>query len=190
MKSFLLFLLFISLTSAIFAQEATSILRVQLISAVKLHKTLPTNSNFGAGTVDQTMYRGYTINVQPDGRNYDLQIFTMVQYGSLKVNSIYASQFQSSVEYTYSYDASQHVIRQDHFLFPPNSLTGWANPDDYVTMRQFDWGSRFPAGCSSSIYTSEEFGREYLESSCFQTRDSALIFAKKFINYALSKRGL
>lgn len=177
--------------SSVFSQPSNTILVVQR-NANRLEKSkavISASSNPAAG-VEQIQYRGYYINLEPAGPDYHVQIFTMIHYGSLQVSSIFASQFQSSIEYAYSYDPAKHEIRQDHFVFPANSLTGWANPDEYVLMRQFDWNQRFPSGCDGSVYTSEEFGREYMESSCFHDRDSALKFAKKFINYALGRRGL
>jgi hypothetical protein len=196
MKSLLSFFIFLVLASAISAEQASTILVVRTIGATRLHKAQPkdvpsiSSQTSAMSGLEQIEYRGYFINLQPSDKNYNLQIYTTIAYGNYRVNSIYASQFQSSIEYAYTYDAAKHEIRQDHFLFPANSLTGWANPDDYVLMRQFDWKERFPTNCDSSIYTSEEFGREYLEASCFQDRDAAVRFAKRFINYAVGRRGL
>jgi hypothetical protein len=193
MKWISFFLLFLLLVPALYAvEEAGSILVVHQSNERKLQKKDPGSAVASApsGSYEQIEYRGYTINLQSSGQDYNMQIFTMVHYGNMEVNSIYATQFQTAVEYAYTYDPQKHEIRQDHFLFPPNSLTGWANPEDYVTMRQFDWKERFPSGCNGSVYTSEEFGREYLETSCFHDHDAALKFAKKFINYSLGRRGL
>jgi hypothetical protein len=193
---FILFVLFTLIATALYAQQASSILVLQQQSAQKLEKRNPRSAPSITGTaaaaagLEQIQYRGYFINLQSDGQGYGMQVYTLVNYGNLQINSIYATQFQSSVEYAYSYDKQQHAIRQDHFLFPANSLTGWANPDDYMLMRRFDWKEKFPAECTGSIYTSEEFGREYMETSCFRQHDAALTFAQKFINYVLSRRGL
>ena len=195
-KRILPFFIFLLLISIVYAEQTNTILVVRTTGATRLEKAQPKDSPSITGQTsamngwEQIEYRGYFINLQPSDKNYNLQIFTTITYGGYRINSIYASQFQSSIEYAYTYDPAKHQIRQDHFVFPANSLTGWANPDDYVMMRQFDWKERFPSNCDSSIYTSEEFGREYLEASCFQDHDAALRFAKRFINYALGRRGL
>ena len=195
-KRLLPLFIFLLLISTLYAEQANTILVVRTIGAARIQKAQPRTSpsiaaqTSALGAWEQIEYRGYFINLQPSGKNYNLQIYTTIEYGNYRVNSIYASQFQSSIEYAYTYDPAKHEIRQDHFLFPANSLTGWANPEDYVLMRQFDWKERFPANCDTSIYTSEEFGREYLEASCFQEHDAAVRFAKRFINYSLGRRGL
>ena len=145
-----------------------------------------------SGQIEQIQYRGYVINLHPTGNGeYELQIYTAVRYGQKVVNSIFTSQFQSTIDYSYSYDKQNNAIRQDHFIFPANSLTGWANAEDFVLMKRFDWQEKFPSThCDRPISTNEEYGREYLEASCLPGRDAALRFAQKFINYVLSNRGL
>ena len=109
----------------------------------------------------------------------------------IQVSSLFSSLFKSSVEYSYTYDRGSQQIIQRHFVFPPNSLTGWANPYDYMTMAKFDWNESFPSRtCASSVYTLEEVGRECLQAGCFTNRDSALLFDKKFIDYVLGARGI
>jgi hypothetical protein len=57
-------------------------------------------------------------------------------------------------------------------------------------MKQFKWGENFPAkNCSTSVFTSEEYGREYLQASCFPNRDAALTFATKFVASISGSRG-
>jgi hypothetical protein len=131
----------------------------------------------------------FTIVLNPVSNGYEVQVYRMVAYGNKRVNSIFASLYRSSIEYTYSYDAQSKEIRQYHFMCPPNSLTCWADPSDYSILSVFDWQENFPSkNCSTSVFTSEEYGREYLEASCFPNRDAALTFATKFIGYANRNR--
>jgi hypothetical protein len=143
-------------------------------------------------TVELLAYRQFTILLNPlSNGQYELQVYKWVLYGSRRVNSTFSSVFSASVEYSYTYDASTQSIVQDHFVFPPNSLTGWANPDDYATLRHLPWGENLPSRtCSTPVFSLEEFGREYLQAACFQNRDLALRFARKFIDYVSGSRGL
>lgn len=141
--------------------------------------------------VEQLKYRGFTLLVNQVNGQYEIQVSRMMTYGNVQVSSLFSSMFKSSVEYSYSYDRTSQQIVQRHFIFPPNSLTGWANPDDYATMEKFDWNETFPSRtCASPIYTLEEVGREYLQAGCFANRDSALLFARRFIDYVLGARGM
>lgn len=147
-----------------------------------------------AQTLENLTYRGFTVllNALTDG-TYEVQAYKMVQYGNRRVNSIFSSVYKSSVEYGYTFDSNQQRIVQYHFLFPPNSLTGWADPGDSVSMQHFDWGELFPTrNCSlhTPVHTLEETGREYLEAACLPDRDTALRFAQKFIDYMQGPRGL
>jgi hypothetical protein len=175
--------------------SADSIFAVNSNSGKRLQKTNPgsymstLNSAAESQQLERLQYRGYFVLLNQVSNQYEVQVYKMVRYGNKQVNSIFASQFQSSIEYEYSYNGS--AIRQDHFVFPPNSLTGWANPTDYVTMKEFPWKAAYPSkNCSEQIHSSEEFGREYLEASCFTSRDAAIQFAKKFIDYILGSRGM
>jgi hypothetical protein len=174
-----------------FSQESISAL--QLKTKSRAVKTIPRVYAADTNTeqVEKLQYRNYFVLLNRTSNGYELQVYKLVRYGNKQVNSIFASQFQSSVEYAYSYEASGDRIRRDHFLYPPDSLTGWANPTDYVTMKEFVWKEPFPAkNCSRNVYTSEEFNREYLEAACFKDRDSALRFGKKFVDYVLGSRGM
>lgn len=143
-------------------------------------------------SIERMTYRQFTILLNPlSNGEYELLAYRWVVYGSRRVNSTFSSVFKSSVEYSYAYDPSAQAIVQYHFLFPPNSLTGWATPGDYAIIKQLAWGENLPSKtCSTPVYTLEEFGREYLQAGCFQERDSALRFAKKFIDYVWGARGL
>jgi hypothetical protein len=199
MKRLVPVVIFISfiLAEAVFSDES-SILALNNNSQGRLTKARPSNQqssisrSIESQQAEQLQYRSFlvVINRNQSGK-YELQVSKTVRYGDKQISSIYASQYQTSVEYEYRYESSSGKIRQDHFLFPANSLTGWANPGDYVTMREFAWKGRFPSqNCSSAVHTSEEFGREYLEASCFPSRDAAIQFAKRFVNYVLGPRGL
>jgi hypothetical protein len=175
-----------------------SIFAVQSKSKSRVVKTMPSsydsNINFAvqAQQLERIQYRTYFIvlNRLTNGQ-YELQVYRLVRYGNKQVNSIFASQFESSVEYSYTYEASGDRIRRDHYLYPPDSLTGWANPTDYITSKEFVWKEQFPSkACQRGVYTSEQFGREYLEASCFRDRDTALRFGKKFVDYMLGNRGM
>ncbi len=140
--------------------------------------------------VEQMKYHKFTILVNPlSSGEYEIQVYRTVLYGKRKVCSIFSSVYESSIEYVYNYDQQTREIVRMHFVFPPNSLTGWANPDDFSTITQFDWKEQFP-GRNCSVSTLEESGREYLEAGCFQNRDDAVRFAQKFIDYVLSSRGV
>ena len=128
------------------------------------------------------------LNALSNGQ-YEVQVFKMVLFGKKRVQSTFASLYQSGIEYSYSYDAQSQEIKQYHFICPPNSLTCWSNPQDYAILQQFDWQEKFPAkNCGQSVFTSEEYGREYLQASCFPNRDTALAFAQKFISYVSQSR--
>jgi len=149
------------------------------------------NSAIEAQQLERLQYRGYFLLLNRVSNQYEVQVYRTVRYGNKQVNSIFASQFQASIEYAYSYDAAGNSIRREHYLFPPNSLTGWANPTDYLTVKEFPWKASYPSKtCTAQVHSCEEFGREYLEASCFTGRDAALQFAKKFIDYILGNRGM
>ena len=197
MKRFLILVFLLFMPHFIFAQEG-SIFALQLKSKSRAVKTIPSSyqSNIsyalGSQQIERLQYRTYFIvlNHLQNGQ-YELQVYKLVRYGNKQVNSIYSSQFESSIEYAYTYETAGDRIRRDHFVYPPDSLTGWANPSDYVTSKEFVWKERFPAKtCNRGVYTSEQFGREYLEASCFRDRDSALRFGKKFVDYVLGNRGM
>jgi hypothetical protein len=141
--------------------------------------------------IETLEYRGFTLHLNRYRGAYELQASRTVQYGDVRISSIFSSQYQASIDYIYTYDPKTKEIRQDHFIFPPNSLTGWANPENFMLLKHFDWREKYPASnCQVPVYTSEEYGREYLEASCFPTRDRALRFAKRFIDYARGRRSL
>lgn len=133
----------------------------------------------------------FTIVLNPlSNGQYEVQVYRTVKFGKKRVQSTFASLYQAGIEYSYSYDSSRNEIKQYHFLCPPNSLTCWADPKDYASMKQFKWGDNFPAkNCSTSVFTSEEYGREYLQASCFPNRDAALAFATNFVNSISGNRG-
>lgn len=183
------------LLAPIASADIGSIFAVNSNNAKRLQKTNPhsymstLNTAAESQQLERMQYRGYFLLLNRVSNQYEVQVYKMVRYGNKQVNSIFASQFQASIEYEYSYNGS--AIRQDHFLFPPNSLTGWANPGDYVTMKEFPWKAAYPSqNCTAQIHSSEEFGREYLEAACFTNRDSAIQFGKKFIDYILGSRGM
>lgn len=179
--------------------EPGSILAVRTVGQSRIQKA---NGNPGAylsrlgmaiqgQEVEQIQYRGFTLLVHPINGQYEIEVTRMITYGNVHVSSLFSSIFKSSVEYSYTYDPSTQQIIQRHFIFPPNSLTGWANPDDYLTMARFGWNESFPSkNCSVPIFSLEESGREYLQAGCFANRDAALLFARKFIDYVLSARGM
>src|SRR5687767_5722853 len=106
------------------------------------------------------------INSLSNGQ-YEIQVYRMVAFGSKRVMSTFSSLYQSGIEYSYSYDSQSQQIRQYHFICPPNSLTCWSDPSNYAMFQEFDWQEKFPAKtCSMSVFTSEEYGREYLQASC------------------------
>ena len=147
-----------------------------------------------SGGLESLSYRGFTILLNPvsDG-SYELQVSRTVVYGNRRVSSVFSSIYRSSIEYGYGYDSNRREIVQHRFLFPPNSLTGWANPGDFAAMSKFDWGEAYPIrNCTQStpIHSLEEAGREYLEAACMPDRDTALRFGREFVDYMLSDRGL
>lgn len=172
---------------SIFAVNSTNGKRIQKTNPGSYMSTLNTAAE--SQQLERLQYRGYFVLLNRVSNQYEVQVYKMVRYGNKQVNSIFASQFQASIEYEYSLNGS--AIRQDHFLFPPNSLTGWANAGDFITMNEFPWKSAYPSkSCTSQVHSCEEFGREYLEASCFTNRDAAIQFAKKFIDYILGSRGM
>jgi hypothetical protein len=184
-------LLFAPVASAdigsIFAVNSNNGKRLQKTNPGSYMSTLTTAAE--SQQLERLQYRGYFLLLNRVSNQYEVQVYKMVRYGNKQVNSIFASQFQASIEYQYSLSGSS--IRQDHFVFPPNSLTGWANPTDFITMREFPWKAQYPSNnCTAQIHSCEEFGREYLEASCFTSRDAAIQFAKKFIDYILGSRGM
>ncbi len=192
MKRVFILLVVLILPQVGFSDEG-SISALQLKTKSRAVKTIPSMYDAGINTaqVERLQYRTYFILLNSTNGQYELQVYKLVRYGNKQVNSIFASQFESSVEYAYSYEASGDRIRRDHFLYPPDSLTGWANPTDYVTVKEFVWKEAFPAkNCTRNVYTSEQYNREYLEASCFRDRDSALRFGKKFVDYVLGNRGM
>jgi hypothetical protein len=139
-----------------------------------------------AQSVETLRLGKFTVILNPlSNGEYELQVYKMVSYGKRRVNSTFASLYQSGVEYSYSYDPQSQKIKQFHFICPPNSLTCWAEPADYAILNEFNWQQKFPSkNCSMPVFTSEEYGREYLQASCFSSRDAALTFATEFVNYA------
>jgi hypothetical protein len=183
------------LLATVASADIGSIFAVNTNTGKKLQKTNPGSYMSMLTTaaesqqLERLQYRGYFLLLNRVSNQYEVQVYKMVRYGNKQVNSIFASQFQASIEYQYSYNGS--AIRQDHFVFPPNSLTGWANPGDYVTMKEFPWKAAYPSKtCTAQIHSCEEFGREYLEASCFTNRDAAIQFGQKFIDYILGSRGM
>lgn len=180
------------------ARANESILALHQIGTTRLDKANGNAEEYSARlttaiagqNIEQLKYRKFTmlVNALSNGE-FEVQVYRTVLYGKRKVCSIFSSLYESSVEYVYHYDPQSREIVRMHFLFPPNSLTGWANPEDYSTMTQFDWKESFP-GRNCSVSTLEESGREYLEAGCFRNRDDAVRFAQKFIDYALSTRGV
>jgi hypothetical protein len=187
-------------TSRVQAEPQDSILTIRQSGPGRLTKA---GGNAGAyeeqvrssgRELESIEYRGFTIllNGLSDG-SYEVQAFRIVAYGNHRVNSIFSSLYKSSVEFSYQYDKAHKNILQSHFLYPPNSLTGWANPGDYTIIQNFDWNEAFPSrSCytDSPVNTMEESGREYLEAACLPDRDTALRFAQRFIDYMRSGRGL
>jgi len=179
------------------SSDIGSIFALESNNGKRLIKTNPSsymstlNYATEAQQLERLQYRGYFLLLNRVSNQYEVQVYRTVRYGNKQVNSIFASQFQASIEYAYSYDPSGDRIRREHYLFPPNSLTGWANPNDYLTIKEFPWNSLYPSkACKTQVHSSEEYGREYLEASCFTSRDAALQFAKKFVDYILGSRGM
>lgn len=198
MKLILISILLVCCITQAAISNPSSILALHTNQSGKLQKDKPALQRSNASRAIQSQqaerlqYRGFLVVINREANGtYELQISKMVRYGDKQINSIYASQYETSVEYQYKFDSASNSIRQDHYLFPANSLTGWANPGDFVTMREFAWKGNFPTkSCKVPMHTSEEFGREYLEGSCFPNRDAAIQFAKRFVNYVLGSRGL
>lgn len=149
-------------------------------------------SKVQAGNVEQLTYGKFIILLnQLSNGNWELQVYRIVTYGDRQIKSMFSSQYQASIEYGYTLDPKTQQITQHHYLFPPNSLTGWANPSDAAFMKRFPWKEKFPSqNCSATFFTLEEYGREYLEATCFPDRDTALRFATKFANYVSGARGM
>jgi hypothetical protein len=145
-----------------------------------------------AQSAEQIKQGKFTIIINPlSNGQFEIQVYRMVSVGKKKVMSTFASLYRAGIEYSYAYDSKAQEIRQYHFVCPPNSLTCWANPEDYEILQQFKWGEKFPSkNCSTSVFTSEEYGREYLQATCFSSRDAALVFAQKFIEFVTGNRGL
>lgn len=199
-KGIIPIILFLIASSQVSAAPTQSILVSRTVSPGKVQK-VPGNefsrqiqSGINAMSVEQLRYRGFTILLNPmSNGSYEVQASRQVLFGGRRVSSIFSSMYESSVEYGYEYDSSRRRIIQYHFLFPPNSLTGWANPDEVAAFQKFEWGEPYPirnCGQNEPIHTLEEAGREYLEASCMPDRDTALRFARNFIDYMLSNRGL
>ena len=176
------------------AQEG-SIAAIRSKSATKMEKANGNIQNYLARTsqiqsAEQVQQGKFTIVLNPLANGqWETQVSRTVAFGTKRVNSIFASLYQSGIEYTYSFHSGTNQIRQYHYICPPNSLTCWSNPSDYAILTQFDWGENFPSrNCALSVFTSEEYGREYLQASCFPNRDAALQFATKFVSYTKRNR--
>lgn len=186
--------------SCLQAQPEDSILAVRQENQVRLTKA-GGNPGTYAGKVSSSVqglehiqYRGFAVLLNGlNNGSYEVQASRIVAYGTHRVNSIFSSLYKSSIEFGYRYDPASKRILQYHFLFPPNSLTGWANPGDVSLMERFDWNEPFPSRTcytESPVHSLEETGREYVEAACLPDRETALRFAKKFIDYMLGGRGL
>lgn len=149
------------------------------------------NIGLRSQSIEQIAQGKFTILLNPlSNGQYEVQVYRMVKFGKKRVQSTFASLYQAGIEYSYSYDSGSNEIKQYHFLCPPNSLTCWADPGDYASMKKFNWDENFPSkNCSTSVFTSEEYGREYLQASCFPNRDAALTFATKFVTSISGSRG-
>ena len=177
--------------------QSGSTAAIQLLSKTKMQKangdvsTYLSNISLRSQATEQLAQGKFTIVLNPlSNGQYEVQVYRMVKFGKKRVMSTFASLYQAGIEYSYSYDAQSQEIKQYHFLCPPNSLTCWADPTDYESMKQFKWGENYPAkNCSLSVFTSEEYGREYLQASCFPNRDAALGFATKFVDNISGSRG-
>jgi hypothetical protein len=147
-------------------------------------------SRLAQANMEQVTQGKFTIllNSVSNGQ-YEVQVYRMVPIGNKRVMSTFSSVFKASVEYSYEFNNGS--ITQHHYVCPPDSLTCWSNPGDFASMQQFNWKESFPAkNCAQPVFTSEEYGREYLQASCFSNRDAALTFAQKFIQYVTGRRGL
>jgi len=203
-----LFLVLFGLMSAMVFANASRVKEEPQNSILTIRQTVPgtltkVGGNIGAyikkvrsavQAQESMQYRGFTILLNgPGDGSYEVQAFRIVAYGKHRVNSIFSSLYKSSVEFSYQYDTTNKWIIQSHFLFPPNSLTGWANPEDYTMIQNFAWNEPFPSRrcyTDSPVHTLEESGREYLEAACLTDRDTALRFAQSFIDYMRGNRGL
>jgi hypothetical protein len=176
--------------------QSDSTAAIRLLSKTKMQKANGDVSSYlnsiSLRSQSEQLAQGkFTIVLNPlSNGQYEVQAYRMVKFGKKRVMSTFASLYQAGIEYSYSYDSQSNEIKQYHFLCPPNSLTCWADPGDYASMKLFNWGENFPAkNCSVGVFTSEEYGREYLQASCFPNRDAALTFATKFVSSISGKRG-
>ena len=178
------------------AQSSTA--AIQTLSGSRIQKANGDVSSYlnrlasMSASVEQITQGKFTILLNPvSGGQYELQVYRMVAVGNKRVMSIFVSVFRAGIEYSYSYDSRSGEIRQHHYICPPDSLTCWSNPGDYASMKEFSWKEAFPAkSCAQSVFTSEEYGREYVQASCFPNRDAALNFAQEFIKYVSGTRGM
>lgn len=176
--------------------QSDSTSAIRLVSKTKMQKANGDMSGYlnsiSLRSQSEQLAQGkFTIILNPLANGqYEVQVYRIVKFGKKRVMSTFASLYQAGIEYSYSYDSQSNEIRQYHFLCPPNSLTCWADPKDYASMKQFNWGENFPAkNCSVGVFTSEEYGREYLQASCLPNRDAALAFATKFVDSISGNRG-
>lgn len=149
-------------------------------------------SRLAQANMEQLTQGKFTILLNPlTNGQYEVQVYRMVPVGNKRVMSTFSSVFKASVEYSYEIDTRDGSIKQNHYICPPDSLTCWSNPNDFASMPQFNWNEPYPAkSCSQPVFTSEEYGREYLQASCFSNRDAALTFAQSFIQYVTGRRGM
>ena len=180
----------------LYGQDESTSAAIRLINRSKMEKAGGDVRNYlsrisaQAQSPERLRQGKFTILLSPlSNGEYELQVYRIVSYGTKRVMSTFASLYSSGIEYTYSYDTQSRQIKQYHFICPPNSLNCWANPSDYAILNEFEWNENFPSkNCSMPVFTSEEYGREYLQASCFSSRDAALTFATKFVNYANRNR--
>jgi hypothetical protein len=190
-------MIFVLLSGITLYGQSDSTAAIRLLNNTKMQKANGDVSSYlniiglRSQAVEQIAQGKFTIVLNPlSNGQYEVQVYRMVKFGKKRVQSTFASLYQGGIEYSYSYDSQSNEIKQYHFLCPPNSLTCWADPKDYASMKQFKWGENFPAkNCSTSVFTSEEYGREYLQASCFPNRDAALAFATKFVDSITGSRG-
>ena len=197
-KSTILPVILIILLSAPLYGQSNSLSAIRMVNKSKLQKANGDLSGYltrmsqQGQSIEQLQQGRFTIVLNPlSNGQYELQVYRMVKFGKKRVISTFASVYETGIEYSYSYDAQTHEIQQFHFICPPNSLTCWADPQDYSSLKEFVWEEKFPSDkCTLSVFTSEEYGREYVQASCFPNRDAALLFAQKFIDYVTGPRGL
>ena len=189
MKIFLTLLIVLTANIPLFG-ESNSIAAIRMVNKSKMEKANRVAQQ--VQSIEQLQQGKFIIILNPlNNGQYELQVYRMVKYGKKRVISTFASVYKTGIEYSYSYDPQTQEIQQFHFICPPNSLTCWANPEDYAGLKEFAWKEKFPSkNCSFSVFTSEEYGREYVQASCFPDRDAALLFAQKFIAYVTGPRGL